>query len=175
MTADYLHPTGRHLVEHWTATDDSDLALIAVPDSPLPLVLSWRRYTHPEADGDHFLGVFRHGECALVVRERYEQLQVTDDGYFRRHFRYRSADGVCCTELVEELAAGRELELTRVESGAYRGLWRAEVHRAGEIEIEGEDEDDSEDGSMELACRAVFNLKRKTVSLFRWSYIDISG
>lgn len=163
MYPDVLYPTGEHLLADWTETDARDVGLIRVPDSADPVVVEWAEYRYQGRR--QFLGTFAHGGHRLGVREQFEHVLLTDRATHCRRFRCRRAERVCCTEIALALASGKAVELERVERGAYRGLWRLDVYRrirpARHLL-----------GPREMACRAYFNLARRTATLFRWHFRD---
>jgi hypothetical protein len=158
MHQDRSYPAGEHLDEHWFETGEKDLGLIAVPDSPEPVVVEWSRYACPEhCHEPEYVAVFRYGSKLLLARECYQQVMIDGGVRYCRRFRYADATGVCCTELVRVLAAGRRLALERVEQGAYAGLWRGDARpRPGRSRR-----------VRDMACRVVLDLGRGTVLLFR--------
>lgn len=153
------YPFGAYLDQHWVATRRRDLGLIAVPDRSEPVVVEWVGHDCPRrCHGSEYKVVIWHGARRLKVRERYHQMAMRDGVEYCRRLRHTSAAGVCGTELVLVLAAGRELALERIERGAYRGLWGGQVHagarrRRDQVET--------------LTCRVVLDLDRGQVLLFR--------
>lgn len=161
LSQDAGYPTGDHLRAYWTRTDESGTGVIQVPDAAEPVIVEWTKYRYRRQE--HYLAVFSHGTSRLLVRERYQHTVVTPEGAYRRQFRHRGQDGVCATELVRALAAGRALELERIEHGAYKGLWRADITRRRA---------QKERGTRVQACRLILNLDRHMATLVRWYYRD---
>ena len=172
-------PVGEHIIESWPHEDwphedrvhgagsgpaSRGVGLLPLPGADQSIAVKWRGYHHPEDGSLHFVAMFTFaGEC-LQVKERYEYIHVDGRGTFRQRFRTRG-DKACCTELVRALTSGEDLPVEPIERGAYRGMWRCDVHvsrsrpRPG-IHLE------------ELACRTVINTDKKSLLLFRWRYVE---
>jgi hypothetical protein len=160
MHQDRSYPAGAYLDEHWLETGNTDFGLIAVPDSPEPVVVEWIKYACPKhCHEPEYVAVFWHGSKLLLAREHYQQVLIEGGVRYCRRFRYAHAGGVCCTELVLELAAGRPLKFERIEQGAYTGLWRGDARPHPGRSHRGRVED--------MACRVVLDLGRAQVLLFR--------
>lgn len=157
-------PIDASISESWPETGATDVAVITIPGLEEPLVVEWRGYRHPDDDSEHYVGTFALGTDRFQVKERYEYMYVDERGTFRQRYRSSGVAG-CCTELVRELASGQNLALEQIERGAYRGMWRCDIHVSHECPSAGVHLE-------EQACRVIFNFDRRAVLLFRWCYIE---
>lgn len=172
-------PIGGHIIESWSEFEthegsERNTGVIDIPVSTATagagpteatrVIVSWRGYRHPEDGSRHFVAAFKLAGERLRVAERYEYMHVDERGTFRQRFR-DSGYEACCTELVHSLVGGDELALEQIERGAYRGMWRCDVHVSRPEPADGVYLE-------ELACRAVFNTARRSVLLFRWRYVE---
>ena len=166
MTAmDHELPVGELISCDWQATGASGIhAVPLVADGP-PLTVTWRAYQSPTEGAIHYLCDFSVEGRALLIKERYELMQVDAEGTYRQRYRGAPNPRACCTELVEWLRGGRDVVLERIERAAYRGLLRWDLHDSyqrpsADVALE------------ERACRAIVNLRRRSILLFRWRYLE---
>lgn len=162
------HPIGAHFTtDAWVPTGDTGTWTLTIPGATAPLVLNWREYRHERVGAAPIqcVGWYVFGDAPLSAKERYEYMSVTDDGTFRQRFRDPGDTGTCCTELVRHVQAGHSFEWQEIDTGAYKGMWRGDVH----TRMEREDDTILVE---ETAFRLIVNVGRLSALVFRWRYIE---
>lgn len=166
-------PIADVMVEGWPACTDPAIdgrthAVIELPGddgaSGSAIAVAWQGYCHPDDDSRHYVATFTLDSAPMLIKERYEYMQVDARGTFRQR-RRGSGRRACCTELVRALCQDRPPAVEYIERGAYRGMWRCDVHVSRAQPGAGV-------ALEELACRAVFNTARNSILLFRWRYVE---
>lgn len=170
MTFPKHFPVGGLILDSWSRVGDgeSDGGTIEIPAvndaAPAVIALQWQTYENPDDGSSHYVASFSHGGETWLVKERYEYMHVDERGTFRRRFRDRGYQA-CCTELVQAVHAGDTLAPESIDRGAYRGMWRCDMHVARPEPTAGI-------ALEEMACRVVFNFSKRAVLLFRWRYVE---